>query len=417
MIPACFLAGSFVLTCKTRLPRGGTPRPSPPPISSLFDTPRVSEAITSETSSFGRVLEIGSGLGECARALAKTLRASVVVAVETDAELSRRAVGLGDARGVVVFVRMDFNFSVDPVDVVNQHEYDVAIVRRRFSRNAKVVGWAAQALREGGVLVVEGEEATVGLLETTMRCERVRVGKGGWVESVECARRERRRAIARNEIWANVNCPQYPVYLLVIGVRGSEGIPPQARPRSISSSLIPLPSAPLLKHNSLAIKSKKSPSNEVSAFQKPSPTSEQRDEEGRRVRSGCICVMPLLGTPGKMDEKRVLLISSSKRPGEYILPSGRTEVGEFSEVGAVREAYEESGCRVQVLGHLGEFIDVRKKTKTQWFVGLVDSIDDSFLEAAIRKRLWVHLDDAIELVSSSSSKRALMQLSSKLSNF
>ncbi|CAB3220273.1 unnamed protein product [Arctia plantaginis] len=71
------------------------------------------------------------------------------------------------------------------------------------------------------------------------------------------------------------------------------------------------------------------------------------DDEGFRRRAACICV--------RSDaETEVLLVTSSRRPDNWIVPGGGVEPEEEPSVTAMREVLEEAG----VIGKLGRCLGV-----------------------------------------------------------
>ncbi|CAG9088678.1 unnamed protein product [Plutella xylostella] len=123
------------------------------------------------------------------------------------------------------------------------------------------------------------------------------------------------------------------------------------------------------------------------------------DEEGFRRRAACICV--------RSDaETEVLLVTSSRRPDNWIVPGGGVEPEEEPSVTATREVLEEAG----VIGKLGRCLGVfenrehkyrtqnrEHKHRTQVYVLRVTQELAEWEDARLmgRKRQWFSVDDAL----------------------
>lgn len=114
------------------------------------------------------------------------------------------------------------------------------------------------------------------------------------------------------------------------------------------------------------------------------------DSEGYRRRAACICVRNDL-------EDEVLLVTSSRRPDNWIVPGGGVEPEEEPAVTALREVREEAG----VLGHLGRclgiFESVEHKHRTQvWVMRVTEELPEWEDSRAIgRKRKWFSIPEAL----------------------
>eukprot|EP00736_Rhodelphis_marinus_P011721 Rmarinus@m.8057 len=110
-----------------------------------------------------------------------------------------------------------------------------------------------------------------------------------------------------------------------------------------------------------------------------------------RVRAGCI--------PYRVDidaKPQVLLITSRKHPGQWILPIGGVEDGEDIVTAAVREAMEEAGVTGAVSMKVGAFDDKSKGWRAHLFALRVKSLLDegAWPESHERQRQWFSFDDA-----------------------
>jgi 8-oxo-dGTP pyrophosphatase MutT (NUDIX family) len=97
----------------------------------------------------------------------------------------------------------------------------------------------------------------------------------------------------------------------------------------------------------------------------------------------------------------VLLITSIRR-GVWIVPKGHREPGMTSQESAVMEAFEEAGVRGEILP---DAIGVYEYTRhgvartVEVYLLHVSEILEQWPEARERKRLWVPLEDAREMVA------------------
>ncbi|KAJ8715866.1 hypothetical protein PYW08_013151 [Mythimna loreyi] len=114
------------------------------------------------------------------------------------------------------------------------------------------------------------------------------------------------------------------------------------------------------------------------------------DDEGFRRRAACICV--------RSDaETEVLLVTSSRRPDNWIVPGGGVEPEEEPSVTAMREVLEEAGVIGKLGRCLGVFENREHKHRTEVYVMTVTQElaewEDSRLMG--RKRQWFSIDDAL----------------------
>jgi 8-oxo-dGTP pyrophosphatase MutT (NUDIX family) len=103
------------------------------------------------------------------------------------------------------------------------------------------------------------------------------------------------------------------------------------------------------------------------------------------------------------------LITSSNR-GHWGFPKGIIEVGDTAEETALIEAHEEAGLRGHIVGRpIGEYRYQKWGTDLDVTVYLmvVDSVDDEWQEAEMRKREWVNADEAAARVADNESVSAV----------
>lgn len=118
------------------------------------------------------------------------------------------------------------------------------------------------------------------------------------------------------------------------------------------------------------------------------------DEDGFRRRAACICV--------RKDSDEVLLVTSSSRPEQWIVPGGGIEPEEEPSATAVREVVEEAGVMGRLHKRLGTFEDRThiRRHRTDVFVMIVTEElpewEDSL--GIGRKRKWFKLEDALNML-------------------
>ncbi|XP_018911489.1 diphosphoinositol polyphosphate phosphohydrolase 1 isoform X2 [Bemisia tabaci] len=115
------------------------------------------------------------------------------------------------------------------------------------------------------------------------------------------------------------------------------------------------------------------------------------DQDGFRRRAACICVRNEL-------EKEVLLVTSSRRPDQWIVPGGGVEPEEEPSVTAIREVAEEAGVIGKLGRCLGVFENHDRKHRTQVFVLIVtEELPDWEDSRNIgRQRKWFTMEEALK---------------------
>jgi 8-oxo-dGTP pyrophosphatase MutT (NUDIX family) len=114
----------------------------------------------------------------------------------------------------------------------------------------------------------------------------------------------------------------------------------------------------------------------------------------------------------KIDNKLLVLLVSSKKTGEWVLPKGHIDSGETSEEAAVREVKEETGYAGRVVSSLGE-------TPRYSFNGesnlvsyyLMSPQNEQPFPAEERKKEWVEIEKAVEIVKNEDLKVLLRKVS------
>ncbi|KAJ0393026.1 hypothetical protein P43SY_012113 [Pythium insidiosum] len=130
----------------------------------------------------------------------------------------------------------------------------------------------------------------------------------------------------------------------------------------------------------------------VSPLQQSRAGREQQRYDGKTRLLACVAIVD-----ASAPERRVLLISSSKRPDEWILPKGGWESDETIEECALREAEEEAGVQGSVIRDLGELDFVNTKGSAHRLYGFVLQCIhqyDHWAEQS-RRREWVSFDEAL----------------------
>lgn len=115
-----------------------------------------------------------------------------------------------------------------------------------------------------------------------------------------------------------------------------------------------------------------------------------KDKDGYTRRAGCICFKSEL-------EEEVLLVSSCRHPGRWVVPSGGVEPGEDSKEAAIREVVEEAGVRGTLGRFVGEFQNDVNQTRTAVYVLIVTEMLDKWEED--RTRSWFPIETAKEMLN------------------
>ncbi len=111
------------------------------------------------------------------------------------------------------------------------------------------------------------------------------------------------------------------------------------------------------------------------------------------------------------NEKRIAFIYAKER-GYYELPGGGVEKGESLEEGAIREAKEEAGCSIRIIGEVGIFKEYIKKKNliNETFCYIAEIIgekgDMSLMQDEIAEGkavMWIDVDEAIKLIKTNPS--------------
>lgn len=113
----------------------------------------------------------------------------------------------------------------------------------------------------------------------------------------------------------------------------------------------------------------------------------------------------------KIDNKNLVLIVGSKKTGEWVLPKGHIDAGENADETAVREVLEETGYKGSITSYIGE-------TPRYTFNGesilvayyLMSPLNEEPYPAEERKKEWVEIDKAIEMVKNEDLKGLLRKV-------
>ncbi len=94
----------------------------------------------------------------------------------------------------------------------------------------------------------------------------------------------------------------------------------------------------------------------------------------------------------------VLLVSSSSRPGAWVVPGGGVERGEAPRACALRELWEEAGAvpaQPRALLQLQAAPLLGKRSATHAFAGLLGRLEEEYPESSQRQRQWWPLAQAL----------------------
>jgi 8-oxo-dGTP pyrophosphatase MutT (NUDIX family) len=114
----------------------------------------------------------------------------------------------------------------------------------------------------------------------------------------------------------------------------------------------------------------------------------------------------------KVEHKSVVLLVSSKKTGEWVLPKGHIDQGETAEETAVREVKEETGYIGKIISYLGEtprYTFNNENILVAYY--LMSPTNDEPLPAEQRKKEWVEIERAIEMVKNGDLKNLLRKVS------
>ncbi|CAK9441489.1 uncharacterized protein LODBEIA_P53570 [Lodderomyces beijingensis] len=125
------------------------------------------------------------------------------------------------------------------------------------------------------------------------------------------------------------------------------------------------------------------------------------EKTGARIVAGCICL--------NESKTKVIMISSSKNKGRWVLPKGGNESDESELETAVRETWEEAGVEGIIVkklpivldsrGHKapvihGEFNEIIPKSEFHFFELSVDHLSTDWPELHKRERRWCTYSEA-----------------------
>ncbi|CAO3638350.1 unnamed protein product [Cunninghamella blakesleeana] len=126
------------------------------------------------------------------------------------------------------------------------------------------------------------------------------------------------------------------------------------------------------------------------------------NEDNIRQVAGCL--------PIDLVNKRILLISSSKHKGRFVIPKGGWEEDETQAQAAVRETWEEAGIKGRILRQLGVFEEATKKQVKahHWVFEMeIQEVCKKFPEKKKRERRWFTYEEALQVVQQQYIKDAL----------
>ncbi|XP_076317686.1 diphosphoinositol polyphosphate phosphohydrolase 1-like isoform X2 [Tachypleus tridentatus] len=99
--------------------------------------------------------------------------------------------------------------------------------------------------------------------------------------------------------------------------------------------------------------------------------------------------------------KEVLLVTSGRVPGQWIVPGGGLEPDEEPSIAAIREVMEEAGVRGTLGRFLGTFENSERKHRTSVYVLLVTEELEVWEESQSRgrKRKWFPIQEAVKVLA------------------
>ncbi|KAH8556323.1 NUDIX hydrolase domain-like protein [Umbelopsis sp. PMI_123] len=132
------------------------------------------------------------------------------------------------------------------------------------------------------------------------------------------------------------------------------------------------------------------------------------DENNVRQVAGCIPIDPRTN--------RVLLITSSKHEGVWVLPKGGWENDETQAEAAARETWEEAGVRGTITRQIGTFVETTKKGNAKAhhciFEMHINEIMKKWPEKKKRERRWFTYEEALAITATKPYMQEAIRLSS-----
>ncbi|KAF3914236.1 hypothetical protein AA313_de0203793 [Arthrobotrys entomopaga] len=136
-------------------------------------------------------------------------------------------------------------------------------------------------------------------------------------------------------------------------------------------------------------------------------TKQRYGNDGSRLVAGIV--------PLSADKTKVLIVESTRKPNNWVLPKGGWETDEdTAEAAAQREAWEEAGITGKVTKSLGHIRDNRSSVKAMYifFEMVVTEELTEWPEMKKRKRKWVTYKEAAEKFGSRSEMLEALDQSS-----
>ena len=118
----------------------------------------------------------------------------------------------------------------------------------------------------------------------------------------------------------------------------------------------------------------------------------------------------------EIDEPRILLITSLRRK-RWIVPKGIVEDWQSPQEAALEEAFEEAGVRGLIIGAAIGTYDYEKWgciCRVNVFLMRVDEVLSSWPESDVRDRMWVGIDDALQVVDNRDLQRFIKRAASSM---
>lgn len=116
------------------------------------------------------------------------------------------------------------------------------------------------------------------------------------------------------------------------------------------------------------------------------------------------------------ENKLKFLLIESKTWKEWVFPKGHIDTGETPELAALREVFEETGLKVELIpGFLEEYeytfshLDRRIKKKIYFFLAQSAAEDVKLSENEHQRYIWLEYADAIKLITHEEDKKILLK--------
>ncbi|KAI9342004.1 NUDIX hydrolase domain-like protein [Obelidium mucronatum] len=140
-------------------------------------------------------------------------------------------------------------------------------------------------------------------------------------------------------------------------------------------------------------------SGHIQAPKRNAPKNPPQMQESRTGRDKQVYtaagLRKVVGVVPVLPDGRIVLVTSSKRRSDWVLPKGGAETDETLAAAAAREAFEEAGLRGSVGARLVSFVNAKATAALDFFVMRGAALADAWPEQAHRDRRAFAPDEAL----------------------